>query len=224
MLTLGGDHSICMGTLAGTAKANRERLGKETAVIYVDAHADINTPESSGSGNIHGMPLAFITGLVSDNNEDTFGWIKDEERVSPKNLVYIGLRYLDKSEKKILSEQDIKAFSMMDVERHGISKVIDMALSWVGSDIPIHLSFDIDSLDPIWGPSTGAPVDGGLTLRESNLIAQSIFETGQLVALNLIEVNPSLEMSGSDDTNGVGDLSHKGCSWFIAALNNKESR
>jgi len=116
-LTLGGDHSIAIGTIGGTAKATRERLGREIAVIWVDAHADINTPESSGSGNIHGMPVAFLTGLAREEKEDCFGWLKDENRISVSKLVYIGLRDVDAPEKKILRENGIRAFSMFDIDR-----------------------------------------------------------------------------------------------------------
>lgn len=116
-LTLGGDHSIAIGTIAGTAKATRERLGREIAVIWVDAHADINTPETSDSGNIHGMPVAFLTGLAKDDNEEYFGWLKEDMRLSVKKLVYIGLRSVDIGEKQILRENGIKAFSMFDIDR-----------------------------------------------------------------------------------------------------------
>jgi arginase len=117
VLTLGGDHSIAIGTISGTAKAIRERLGRDIAVIWVDAHADINTPETSDSGNIHGMPVSFLTGLASDDREDIFGWIQDHHRISTKKLVYIGLRDIDKGEKKILRDHGIKAFSMHDIDR-----------------------------------------------------------------------------------------------------------
>lgn len=116
-LTLGGDHSIAIGTIAGTAKATRERLNRDIAVIWVDAHTDINTPESSDSGNIHGMPVAFLTGLAKDENEETFGWIEDDMRFSVSKLVYIGLRSVDVGERKILREHNIKAFSMYDVDK-----------------------------------------------------------------------------------------------------------
>jgi arginase len=117
VLTLGGDHSIAIGTVSGTAKAIRERLGREMAVIWVDAHADINTPETSDSGNIHGMPVAFVTGLAKEKREDIFGWLKDEHMVSVKKLVYIGLRDVDRGEKQILREHGIRAFSMHDIDR-----------------------------------------------------------------------------------------------------------
>lgn len=117
VLTLGGDHSIAIGTVSGTAKAIRERLGREMAVIWVDAHADINTPESSDSGNIHGMPMAFLTRLAQEERRDVFGWLKDEHIVSTRKLVYIGLRDVDRGEKKLLRDNGIKAFSMHDIDR-----------------------------------------------------------------------------------------------------------
>jgi arginase len=120
VLTLGGDHSIAVGTVSGTAKAVRERLGgREMAVIWVDAHADINTPEASDSGNIHGMPLAFLTGLAREEKKDIFGWLEEEHKISVKKLVYIGLRDVDREEKILLRENGIKAFSMHDVDKYG---------------------------------------------------------------------------------------------------------
>jgi len=204
VLTLGGDHSIAIGTIAGSAKAIRERLGRELAVIWVDAHADINTPETSESGNIHGMPVAFLTGLATEKREDIFGWLKDENRISTKKLVYIGLRDIDRGEKKILRENGIKAFSMHDIDRYGIGRVMEMALGHIGNDTPIHLSFDVDALDPMWAPSTGTPVRGGLTLREGDFIAECVHETGSLVAMDLVEVNPSLEEAGASETIRAG--------------------
>lgn len=117
VLTLGGDHSIAVGTVGGTAKAIRERLNREVAVIWVDAHADINTPETSGSGNIHGMPVAFLTGLANEDKEEYFGWLEESNRLSLRKLVYIGLRDVDAGEKRILRENGIKAFSMFDIDR-----------------------------------------------------------------------------------------------------------
>lgn len=122
VLTLGGDHSIAIGTISGTAQAIRERLGRELAVIWVDAHADINTPETSGSGNIHGMPVAFLTGLAEEGREDVFGWLTADQKISLKKLVYIGLRDVDRGEKKILRDNGIKAFSMHDVDKYSHSE------------------------------------------------------------------------------------------------------
>ena len=123
VLTLGGDHSIAIGTVSGTAKAIRERLKREMAVIWVDAHADINTPETSDSGNIHGMPVAFLTGLAEEKREDVFGWLKDDHKISVTKLVYIGLRDVDRGEKRILREHGIKAFSMHDIDRYALQIV-----------------------------------------------------------------------------------------------------
>ncbi|MCJ1477114.1 Arginase, catabolizes arginine to ornithine and urea [Lambiella insularis] len=213
VLTLGGDHSIAIGTIAGTSRAIKERLGREMAVIWVDAHADINTPETSDSGNIHGMPVAFLTGLAKENDEDMFGWLgkvgglKAEDGggvLSLKKLVYIGLRDVDRGEKEILRKHGIKAFSMHDVDRHGIGRVMELALGHIGTDTPIHLSFDVDGLDPQWAPSTGTPVRGGLTLREGDYIAECVHETGSLVAMDLVEVNPSLEAVGAAETIRAG--------------------
>ncbi|RMD39734.1 hypothetical protein DV735_g5384, partial [Chaetothyriales sp. CBS 134920] len=208
VLTLGGDHSIAIGTVAGTSKAIRERLGKEIAVIWVDAHADINTPETSDSGNVHGMPVAFLTGLAKSQEKGIFDWLGREFDSSPAlsvtKLVYIGLRDVDRGEKQILRENKIKAFSMHDVDKHGIGRVVEMALAHIGTDTPIHLSFDVDALDPQWAPSTGTPVRGGLTLREGDYIAESVHATGQLVAMDLVEVNPSLEVDRAAETVRAG--------------------
>ncbi|PFH56641.1 hypothetical protein XA68_16198 [Ophiocordyceps unilateralis] len=206
--------SIAIGSLAGSAKATRERLNSDIAVIWVDAHADINTPESSDSGNIHGMPVAFATGLARDDREEYFGWIKDDMRVSVRKLVYIGLRDVDPGEKKILRDHGIKAFSMYDVDRHGISRVMEMALAHIGTHTPIHLSFDVDALDPMWAPSTGTPVRGGLTLREGDFICESVHQTGQLVAIDLVEVNPSLAATEA----GAQETIRAGCSLVRCAL------
>ncbi|KAK8087536.1 Arginase [Apiospora hydei] len=215
VLTLGGDHSIAIGTVAGTAKAIRERLGREIAVIWVDAHADINTPESSDSGNIHGMPVSFLTGLAKEDNPEYFGWLKEDNMLNLKKLVYIGLRDVDPGEKKILRENGIKAFSMFDIDRHGIGRVMEMALAHIGSDTPIHLSFDVDALDPMWAPSTGTPVRGGLTLREGDYICECVHETGSLVAVDLVEVNPSLS---PETGTGAHETVRAGCSLVRCAL------
>ncbi|KAI0390572.1 arginase [Xylariaceae sp. FL0594] len=217
VLTLGGDHSIAIGTIAGTAKAIRERFdGREMAVIWVDAHADINTPKTSGSGNIHGMPVAFVSGLAKvEGKPEYFGWLKEEHMLNINKLVYIGLRDVDPGEKKVLRERGIRAFSMFDVDRYGIGRVVDMALDHIGPDTPIHLSFDVDALDPMWAPSTGTPVRGGLTLREGDFICESVHLTGSLVAVDLVEVNPSLS---TDREAEASETIRAGCSLVRCAL------
>ncbi|KAI9847312.1 MAG: Arginase, catabolizes arginine to ornithine and urea [Sclerophora amabilis] len=217
ILTLGGDHSIAIGSVAGTAKAIRQRhAGREMAVIWVDAHADINTPELSESGNIHGMPVSFLTGLSKENREDIFGWLEQDQLISVKKLVYIGLRDVDRAEKQILRENGIRAFSMHDIDRHGIGRVMEMALGHIGNDTPIHLSFDVDALDPVVAPSTGTPVRGGLTLREGDFIAESVHETGNLIAMDLVEVNP-IEEPGVEGA-GAKETIRAGCSICRCAL------
>lgn len=216
VLTLGGDHSIAIGTIAGTARATREIYGKEMAVIWVDAHADINTPEVSESGNIHGMPVAFLTGIATEERGDVFGWLKPENLLSVKKLVYIGLRDVDRAEKIILKEHGIKAFSMHDVDGMGIGQVVKQALEYIGKDTPIHLSFDVDALDPDFAPSTGTPVRGGLSLREGDYISEEVHATGQLIAMDLVEINPTLE-PGQDDV-GARNTIRTGCSLVRCAL------
>ncbi|KAH8799781.1 arginase [Xylogone sp. PMI_703] len=200
VLTLGGDHSIAIGTVSGTAKATKERLGREIVVVWVDAHADINTPETSNSGNIHGMPVAFVTGLVKKNREDIFGWLKEDHMVNVKKLVYIGLRDVDWGEKQILRDYGIRTFSMSDINKLGIGRVMEMTLDYIGNDTPVHLSFDIDALDPSIAPCTGTPVTGGLTLWEGEYIVECLHETGLLIAMDLVEINPALDA----DINDIG--------------------
>ncbi|KII88087.1 hypothetical protein PLICRDRAFT_29753 [Plicaturopsis crispa FD-325 SS-3] len=210
-LTLGGDHSLAMGTISGT-------LSKypDACVVWIDAHADINTPESTDSGNIHGMPVSFLLNL---SPSPFFAFLQPAPGaaplLSPERIVYIGLRDVDAGEKRILKETGIKAFSMHDVDKHGIGKVVEMALDHVNQDRtrPVHLSFDVDALDPSVAPSTGTPVRGGLTFREGHYICEAVHETGLLVALDLMEVNPSLE-----DAVSVQQTVAVGCSLVRAAL------
>ncbi|KAJ2634505.1 Arginase, catabolizes arginine to ornithine and urea, partial [Coemansia sp. RSA 1694] len=195
-LTLGGDHSIAMGTLVGSTAV----YGADLCVLWIDAHADINTPATTDSGNLHGCPLSFILGLCEaaaaaspqSDDQDLFGWIKPCVRTD--SLVYIGLRDVDSGEKALLRKHGIKAFSMHDVDRYGIGRVVEMALDHVNParTRPIHMSFDVDALDPSVAPATGTPVRGGLTFREGHYICEAVAETGCLVALDLVEVNPAL--------------------------------
>ena len=205
-VTLGGDHSLAMGTISGTLEAY-----PDACVIWVDAHADINTSETTDSGNIHGMPVSFLMGLGEKFSE--FSWIKPALRTD--RIVYIGLRDVDAGEKRILRESGIKAFSMHEVDRYGIGRVVEMALDHVNPkrDRPIHLSFDVDALDPSVAPSTGTPVRGGLTFREGHYICEAVHETGLLVALDLMEVNPSLA-----DAESVRQTVAVGCSLVRSAL------
>lgn len=205
-ITLGGDHSLALGTVSGTLSTY-----PNACVIWIDAHADINTTETTDTGNIHGMPVSFLLGIGSKIPD--FAWVKPLLR--PDRIVYIGLRDVDVGEKQILRKNNIKAFSMHEVDKYGIGKVVDMALDHVNPrrDRPIHLSFDVDALDPSVAPSTGTPVRGGLTFREGHYICEAIAETGLLVALDLMEVNPSLE-----DAVSVQQTVTVGCSLVRSAL------
>ncbi|GAA5849284.1 hypothetical protein JCM8547_006502 [Rhodosporidiobolus lusitaniae] len=192
-ITLGGDHSLAMGTVSGTFKAH-----PDAALIWVDAHADINTPLTTPSGNLHGCPVSFLLGLPGCSKEEIpeFGWI--EPVLTPERLVYIGLRDIDEGERKILKEHNVKCFSMHHVDKYGIGKVVEMALEHVGSNRPLHLSFDVDALDPTVAPSTGTAVRGGLSFREGHYICEALAETGRLVSLDIMEINPSISAMEGD--------------------------
>ncbi|KAI4095883.1 MAG: hypothetical protein LQ339_007121 [Xanthoria mediterranea] len=205
LLTLGGDHSLAIGSVAGVAKAIREATGVALGVVWVDAHADINTPESSLSGNVHGMPVAFLTGIAPGaerkpgdgrTSKTPFDWLEDTHRVDMSKLVYIGLRDFDEAEKKILQQCGAKMFGMAEIKNRGIASIISRALEYLGPDTPLHLSFDIDALDPTIAPSTGTPVSRGLSLWEGRYIASELAKTERLVAMDLVEVNPLESVDG----------------------------
>ncbi|CAF0824567.1 unnamed protein product [Rotaria sordida] len=192
-LQIGGDHSMAIGTISGMARAVKERLNQDLKVIWIDAHADINTPQTTETGNLHGMPLSYLIGLTNEKIEG-LDWIVP--CLKPENLVYIGLRDVDKDEKEILKKYKIQAFSMHDIDRYGIGKILDMTIEHLSKgphpNSPIHLSFDIDALDPTVAGSTGTPVRGGLTFREGHYICEALHDTGRLVGLDMVELNPAI--------------------------------
>ncbi|MDB5071142.1 MAG: arginase [Candidatus Eremiobacteraeota bacterium] len=174
-LVLGGDHSIAMGTIAGVARAR----GRAPGVIWVDAHGDINTPLTSPTGNVHGMPVHFAL---------------QEHAVDPQRMVFIGLRDVDEGEKKVIRELGVKAFAMADVDRLGMSRVIDEALTIVADgENSVHISFDMDGVDPQEAPGVGTPVPGGITYREAHLLMEAVAESGTLGSLEITETNPILD-------------------------------
>lgn len=202
VLTLGGDHSIAVGSIAAILKAR-----PDSTIIWVDAHADINPPAASSSGNIHGMVLSFLMDLDNTRRSISgFEWLDLEgiPKLHPSRLVYIGLRDLDWAEKQIIRNLNIKAFTMQDVDRLGIADVMQSALDHCTSTHrvprPIHLTFDIDSVDPLYAPSTGTRVSGGLTYREAYFICEMAADTGLLGSMDLVEVNPSINAEGGDKT------------------------
>jgi len=186
VLILGGDHCISIGTVPGIMKAR-----PNTGVVWVDAHADINTPLTSSSGNMHGMPLGLLLGQYSDVNKlPNFSWF--QPCLKPSDIVYIGLRDLDAPEKQMIKKLGIKAYTMYDIDRIGIGKVMEETISYLSSKESIHLSYDIDAIDPFFAPHTGTAVRGGLTFREGNFICESLYASKKLKSMELVEVNPSL--------------------------------
>ncbi|HZV13316.1 MAG TPA: arginase, partial [Candidatus Kapabacteria bacterium] len=189
-LAIGGDHSMAIGTIAGIAshcKRNNKRLG----VIWVDAHSDVNTPETSPSGNIHGMPLAVTLGIGPTELTTVGG---DFKKVDPKNLILIGLRSIDEGEKQLIKKLGIQSYTMADIDKQGAHKVISQALADLHKRVDhIHVSFDIDSVDPTVAPGVGTPVAGGLTYREAMLIMEEIADSGFLNSLDIVEINPILD-------------------------------
>lgn len=206
VLTLGGDHSVALGSIAGILKA-RPNIG----LIWIDAHADLNTPNTSISGNLHGMPLAFLMGLVDPRAIPGHEWLHSEEvpRLQPEQLVYVGLRDLDEAERRMIPDLGIRAYTMQDIDRKGIGKIMEMALDHVHRDAngrprPLHASYDIDAVDPAHAPCTGTIVRGGLTWREARFAAEEIFASGQLASMDLVEVNPHLRR----ESNETVELGH----------------
>lgn len=202
-VTLGGDHSLGMGTIHGHAQVH------DVCVLWVDAHADINTPVTSQSGHIHGMPLAFLIKELEkyQNVYKGFEWLKP--CVSKTNVAFVGLRDIDPLEKLILMKENIVHFTMRDIDRIGIFEVVNRALEAINprGNLSLHVSFDIDSIDTLITPCTGTPVLGGLTIREAVCIAEEICNLDFFRALDLVEVNPSLgNKEQLENTLGVAAL------------------
>lgn len=204
-LILGGDHSIALGSLAAIMKAR-----PDVGVIWVDAHADLNTPGSSPSGNMHGMPIGLLMEGVMDPADLPPGceWVKDYPRLSPDSIVYVGLRDVDTEERKLIRNLNIKAFTMTDIDHYGIGSVMDNAMEYLlqkDSNRPLHLSYDIDAVDPSFAPATGTAVRGGLTFREAHFVAEIVASSGNLASAEIVELNPNLsDDSGADETVDLG--------------------
>jgi arginase len=185
-LVLGGDHSMAIGTIAGVAK-HYENLG----LIWYDAHGDLNTGDTSPSGNIHGMPLAASLGFGHPSLVNIGNYAP---KVKPENVVLIGIRELDKGEQEIAREIGLKVFTMHEVDRLGLARVMEEALSIVGNGTDgVHLSLDLDGLDPKDAPGVGTPVAGGITYRESHLALEMMSESKLITSAEFVEVNPILD-------------------------------
>ena len=189
-LVLGGDHSIAVGTVSGLA-AFAAGQGKKLGLLWIDAHGDINTPETSPSGNIHGMPLATLLGFGAPELTSIAG---EAPKISPANVALVGIRSLDSGEKKRLKDTGVRVHTMSDIDRQGVDRVMKKALAEVteGTDF-VHVSLDLDAVDPAVAPGVGTPVKGGLDYREAHLLMETIAEAGVMTSLEVVEVNPILD-------------------------------
>jgi len=185
-IVLGGDHSIAMGTLAGLTRAR----GYAPGLVWIDAHSDINSPDTSTSGNVHGMPLWFAL---------------QHGFADAARTVQIGLRDVDAHEKEILRASGVRAFSMTDVDRLGMPRVMEEAVDIAGAgDRRMHVSFDMDGIDPSEAPGTGTPVKGGLSYREAHLAMEMLAESGRLGSIEMVEINPILDHRNQTAALAVG--------------------
>ena len=187
-LVIGGDHSIAMGTIPGVVRA-RGPVG----VIWIDAHADFNTAESTPSGNIHGMPLAALVG-IGDRRLVGLCGTGTGRTVDPTRVVIIGSRDLDPGEKAFLREVGVNVFTMKEIDRLGLAAVMEQAIELATRDTNgLHISFDMDAVDPDFAPGVGTRVAGGLTYREAHLSLELIADSGKMTSLEIVEVNPTLD-------------------------------
>ncbi|MDY0407134.1 arginase [Virgibacillus sp. 179-BFC.A HS] len=196
-LVFGGDHSIAIGTLAGISK-HYQNLG----VIWYDAHGDLNTEETSPSGNIHGMPLAASLGMGHDSLTKLHGYVP---KVKPENIVVIGARSLDPGERELIREKGIRVYTMHEIDRLGMPRVMEDAINYLKERTDgVHLSLDLDGLDPSEAPGVGTPVLGGLTYRESHLAMEMLAEADIITSAEFVEVNPILDDKNKTASMAVG--------------------
>jgi arginase len=187
-LVLGGDHGLATGSISGMKAAH-----PDLKVVWIDAHADANTPEGSPSGNYHGMPVAHLLGWMGEGSVPGFDWFTPN--LKPEDIAYIGLRDIDDFEKKMLKKHNVKVYDIDDVTELGIGQVMAEIIEYFNADgksHPIHVSFDIDGIDPMFAPQTGTRSRGGLTDREAKYILRKLVKTQQVVSMDLVEVNPLL--------------------------------
>lgn len=194
-LILGGDHSVAIGTLAGLT-ARYENLG----VIWYDAHTDLNTPETTPSGNIHGMPLAVSIGL---GDERLVNLYEQGQKIQAENVVIIGARSIDPGERKLIKEQGLKVYTMHEIDKYGMATVMQDAIDYLKAQAVdgVHLSLDLDALDPLYTPGVGTPVPGGISYRESHLAMEMLEESKLITSAEFVEVNPIL-----DEKNKTADV------------------
>jgi arginase len=187
-LVLGGDHSISIGSVAGAAQ------GRTLGLLWLDAHADFNTSETTPSGNIHGMPVAVLTGRGHRRLTEIGGHPSDAPTIDPRNVALVGVRSLDAREREALRDSGISVFTMHDIDRQGVASVMQQALEIISRNTQgFHASFDLDVLDPHEAPGVGTAVPGGISYREAHLAMELLAQTGGLRSLDLVEVNPILD-------------------------------
>jgi arginase len=197
-LVLGGDHSVAIGTVTGVSRYFRER-GQRVGLIWLDAHADMNTPDTSPSGNIHGMPLACLLGMGPEPLANLAGF---QPKVAAANTVIVGLREVDLTERPQVRESGVHAFTMRDIDERGLRAVMEEAIR-IASDgtVGLHCSIDMDFVDPKDAPGVGTAVRGGATYREAHLAMEMICDSRRMTSIEVVEVNPVL-----DEANRTADL------------------
>jgi len=189
-LVLGGDHSVAVGTVAGVSRHFR-RKKQEIGLIWVDAHADMNTPETSPSGNVHGMPLACCIGLGPKELTDIFGY---SPKVAPENVALVGIRSVDEDERDNVQRSGVHAFTMRDIDERGMRSVIEESIRIAGSGTAgFHVSLDMDAVDPREAPGVGTPVRGGITYREAHLAMEIMCDSSRMTSMEVVEVNPVID-------------------------------
>lgn len=200
-LILGGDHSISAGSVAGVAR-HFQGAGERIGLIWVDAHSDMNTPETTPSGNIHGMSLATLLGRGHPQMLELFG---DGPALRPENVSIVGARSIDVSEAQWVRDSGIRVFTMTEVDERGIGEVIDEAIARASEGTAgMHVSFDLDAIDPQLAPGVGTPVPGGLTYREAHLICEKSSRSGSLLSMDMVELNPVLDLENKTARLAVG--------------------
>jgi arginase len=189
-LVLGGDHSIAAGSISGVSAHFRNEK-KSVGCIWLDAHSDMNTPETSPSGNVHGMPLSAIMGYGTEELSDLFGF---QPKIEPQNVVLVGVRDLDAHERKFIKKLGVKAFTMREIDERGMREVMSDALKYAMDDTEgVAVSLDMDFVDPSDAPGVGTPVRGGVTYREAHLAMEMIADSETMVSMEIVEINPIID-------------------------------
>jgi arginase len=199
-LVLGGDHSAAVGTISGISRHYREK-GDSIGLVWIDAHADINTPDTSPSGNVHGMPVACIVGVGPLEMANIYGYMP---KIQPRNVALVGLRDVDRTEAPQVAGTGVTAFTMRAIDERGLRAVIQDAVAIASSGTAgFHVSFDMDAVDPDEAPGVGTPVRGGLTYREAHLAMEIVSDTGRVLGMEIVEVNPVLDQANRTAVLGV---------------------